>query len=50
MELEYIALKLTDLLTVTVPPSLPFALQVGVVFSMQQLKLKNILCINSEKV
>ncbi|EAR90948.2 E1-E2 ATPase family protein (macronuclear) [Tetrahymena thermophila SB210] len=50
MELHYIALKLTDLLTVTVPPSLPFALQVGVVFSMQMLKQKKIYCINSEKV
>ena len=41
-----IALRILDLVTITVPPSLPAALTVGVSFALSRLRKKNIFCIS----
>ncbi|XP_055863593.1 polyamine-transporting ATPase 13A3-like isoform X1 [Biomphalaria glabrata] len=41
-----IILRSLDLITIAVPPALPAALAMGVVFSQRRLKLKNVYCIS----
>jgi cation-transporting ATPase 13A3/4/5 len=43
-------LKLCDLITIAVPPALPAALHVGISFSINRLKRKQIYCIAPSKV
>ncbi|XP_059164770.1 polyamine-transporting ATPase 13A3-like isoform X2 [Physella acuta] len=41
-----IIIRSLDLITIAVPPALPAALAVGVVFSQRRLKVKNVYCIS----
>ena len=41
-----IVIRILDLVTITVPPSLPAALTVGISFALARLKKKNIFCIS----
>ncbi|CAL1530484.1 unnamed protein product [Lymnaea stagnalis] len=41
-----IIIRSLDLITIAVPPALPAALAIGVVFSQRRLKLKNVYCIS----
>ena len=45
-----IIVKFLDLITTTVPPSLPSCLMVGVQYALSRLKDKKIICINRERV
>lgn len=42
--------KSLDLITITVPPALPAAMTVGVVFAVNRLKKKKIFCISPPRV
>jgi cation-transporting ATPase 13A2 len=46
----YIVLKLCDLITVTVPPSLPVSLSTGVLISLGHLNNSKIFCISPNKI
>jgi cation-transporting ATPase 13A3/4/5 len=39
-----------DLITITVPPALPAAMTVGIVFALGRLKRKKIYCISPDRV
>ena len=39
-----------DLITITVPPALPAAMTIGIVFAIGRLKKKKIFCISPERV
>lgn len=41
-----IVIRSLDLITITVPPALPAALAIGVVFSQKRLKNQNVYCIS----
>lgn len=49
-ETRDIALKALDLVTVAVPPALPVALTIGIVYAQQRLKRKKINCISSQRI
>jgi hypothetical protein len=40
LDAEYIVLKVCDLVTTTIPPALPAALNVGISIAIDNLKLK----------
>jgi cation-transporting P-type ATPase 13A2 len=42
--------KSLDLITITVPPALPAAMSVGIVFSLNRLKKQLIFCIDSKRI
>jgi cation-transporting ATPase 13A2 len=42
--------KFFDLITITVPPGLPASMSVGIVYSLNKLKNKNIYCISPDKI
>ena len=43
-------MRILDLITVVVPPSLPCAMTVGTVYSQSRLKEKNIFCISPARI
>lgn len=43
---EDMVVKFLDLFTITVPPTLPASLHIGVTYSVSRLKSKNIFCIS----
>jgi cation-transporting ATPase 13A2 len=43
-------MRILDLITVVVPPSLPCAMTVGTVYSQSRLKAKNIFCISPARI
>lgn len=45
-----LAQKFFDLITITVPPGLPASMSVGIVYSLNNLKNKNIYCISPDKI
>lgn len=45
-----IIVRSLDLVTITVPPALPAALAMGIVFAQQRLKLKGIFCISPRSI
>jgi P-type E1-E2 ATPase len=47
---EDLALKLLDLITITVPPGLPVSMTFGIIFVMEKLRKKNIFCISPNKI
>lgn len=49
MSVGQILLKALDIITVAVPPALPAAMSVGIVYALQRLKKKEIFCINPSK-
>jgi len=42
--------KFFDLITITVPPGLPASMSVGIIYSLNKLKSKNIYCISPDKI
>lgn len=49
MSAGQILLKALDIITVAVPPALPAAMSVGIVYALQRLKKKHIFCINPSR-
>lgn len=50
VEPDFIVIKFLDLITITVPPSLQAAIQVGIGFSLFRLEKKKIFCTSPPKV
>lgn len=50
VEANDLVLKFFDLITITVPPGLPASMSVGIVYSINKLKSKNIYCISPDKI
>ncbi|XP_078374483.1 polyamine-transporting ATPase 13A3-like isoform X2 [Oculina patagonica] len=50
MSAGQILLKALDIITVAVPPALPAAMSVGIVYALQRLKKKHIFCINPSRI
>ena len=50
VEVDDLVLKFFDLITITVPPGLPASMSVGIVYSLNKLKSKNIFCISPDKI
>ncbi len=50
LDVDQMILKLCDLITVTVPPSLPAGLNTAILISMYYLKKKRIFCISPNKI
>lgn len=50
MEPFDVVFKLLDLITVSIPPALPFALTVGIMVSLNNLKEMQINCISPQRV
>ena len=49
MSAAHIMLKALDIITVAVPPALPAAMSVGIVYALQRLKKRHIYCINPSR-
>jgi cation-transporting ATPase 13A3/4/5 len=47
---EFVILRALDLITITVPPTLPLAMTIGTAFAIYRLKSKGIVCISPQKV
>ena len=43
-------LKFLDLITITVPPSLPVSMTFGIIYAIDKMKKKNIYCVSPSKV
>jgi len=43
-------LKFIDLITITVPPSLPVSMTFGIIYAVERLESKGIFCIAQNKV
>jgi cation-transporting ATPase 13A2 len=50
VETNDLVVKFFDLITITVPPGLPASMSVGIVYSLNKLKKKNIFCISPDKI
>jgi len=50
MSAGHILLKALDIITIAVPPALPAAMSVGIVYALQRLKKRQIYCINSSRI
>ncbi|XP_022780127.1 probable cation-transporting ATPase 13A3 isoform X4 [Stylophora pistillata] len=50
MSVGKIVLKSLDVITIAVPPALPAAMSVGIVYALQRLKKKQIYCINPSRI
>lgn len=49
MSAGHILLKALDIITIAVPPALPAAMSVGIVYALQRLKKRQIYCINPSR-
>jgi len=49
MSAGHILLKALDIITIAVPPALPTAMSVGIVYALQRLKKRQIYCINPSR-
>jgi cation-transporting ATPase 13A3/4/5 len=45
-----IVLRTLDLITIVVPPALPAAMTIGIVFAQNRLKLQKIFCISPRSI
>lgn len=50
VETNDLIVKFFDLITITVPPGLPASMSVGIVYSLNKLKKRNIFCISPDKI
>jgi cation-transporting ATPase 13A2 len=50
VDTDDLVLKFFDLITITVPPGLPASMSVGIVYSLNKLKKRNIYCISPDKI
>lgn len=50
IETEFVILRALDLITITVPPTLPLAMTIGTAFAISRLKRKGVVCISPQKV
>ncbi|XP_020601351.1 probable cation-transporting ATPase 13A3 isoform X3 [Orbicella faveolata] len=50
MSAGHILLKALDIITIAVPPALPAAMSVGIVYALQRLKKRQIYCINPSRI
>jgi cation-transporting P-type ATPase 13A2 len=50
VEVKDLVMKFFDLITITVPPSLPISMTFGIIYAIQRLEEKKIFCIAQNKV